>query len=145
MIRLSLNREGSTEQGTTGILYHDGRLICRTIELPWNANERGESCIPPGVYRVDYMARSASGKYRDVYHVQDVPGRSAILIHPANFAGDVRKGWRSDLLGCIAPCERIGELKNHRGVMQLAGIGSRLALHKIHAVTGRQSFWLEIV
>lgn len=151
MIRLSLNRDVSTDQGTAGWLYHDGVLVCRTMELPWRDvdgdgnDDRMQSCIRPGIYQVSYMKRSASGKYLDVYHIEDVPCRSEILIHPANFAGDTKLGFRSDLLGCIAPCLRIGELKNPSGNMQMAGLSSRLAMNKIHAVTGRKSFELEVV
>lgn len=147
---LTLLRQPSTPEGTPGRLMHEGREVCRTLELPWNNNDpAGDgddilSCIPTGEYRVTYLPASASGKYRDVYHVQGVPGRSAILIHPANFAGDLRFGWKSDLEGCIAPCLSFGKLANHRGRMQFAGIGSRQALHRLHAVTGRQSFTLRV-
>jgi len=64
---------------------------CRTLELPWKDNKNRISCYPEGVYRVK---KRTSQKYGLHFHIQDVPGRSFILWHAANF---VRQ-----LLGCTA-------------------------------------------
>lgn len=150
MKTLTLKRKPCTDEGTPGELFDGLRRVCFTLELPWRDNDPANdgddivSCIPPGKYRVDYMAKSGSGKYQDVYHVQGVPNRSAILMHAGNFAGDTSKGFKSDLLGCIAPCRSIGKLAAN-GRQQVAGIGSKLALGDLHAVTGRLSFTLEVV
>lgn len=66
----------------------------KTVELPWKDNQRRISCIPPGTYTA---VKHHSPKFGPCLWLQDVPGRSEILIHPANF-------WH-DLLGCIAPGE----------------------------------------
>lgn len=71
------------------------------IELPWRDNETGKSCIPPGVYSAVLVQSPHFG--RQVYQLTNVPGRSAVEIHPANFAGDTSLGYRSDLRGCAAP------------------------------------------
>lgn len=81
------------KDGTNGILYVDGQQVCRTIELPWNGNKTGVSCIPPGRYK---LAKRWSPKYKWHVHVLDVPNRFWILIHPANDA-------KKELRGCIAP------------------------------------------
>ena len=94
-------RERESDHGAFGRLYLDDGWSCFTAELPWSWNERNYSCIPNGVYECDFMPRSASGKYRNVYHVKDVPFRGGILIHAGNFAGDRRKGYRTDSYGCI--------------------------------------------
>ena len=67
----------------------------KTVELPWKDNQRRVSCIPAGTYTA---IKHHSPKFGPCLWIQDVPGRSEILIHPANF-------WH-DLLGCIAPGEK---------------------------------------
>lgn len=67
----------------------------KTVELPWKDNQRCISCIPKGTYTA---IKHHSPKFGPCLWIQNVPGRSEILIHPANF-------WH-DLLGCIAPGEK---------------------------------------
>ena len=137
---LRLVRVSSSDQGTAGVLYGpDGEEICRMTELPWRDNARGRSRIPAGLYEVAYMERSASGKYHDVYHVLGVPERAGILIHPGNWAGDRTLGYRSDSWGCLLPCSKHGVLLG-----QFAGLASRSALARIHAITDRKGFILQI-
>jgi hypothetical protein len=61
-----------------------------TLEKPWISNNRNVSCIPEGVYKV---SRHYSPTFKECFHVQSVPGRSEILIHPGNFVENSR--------GCI--------------------------------------------
>jgi len=42
-----------------------------------------------------------SPKYGPVFHVIDVEGRSWILTHSGNWAGDVDKGYHSHSEGCL--------------------------------------------
>jgi hypothetical protein len=83
------------DDGTNGLLTigPHSEPLCYTIELPWRNNELNRSCIPEGTY---VLKRRYSTKFRWHLHVADVPGRSFILIHPANHA-------RRELKGCIAP------------------------------------------
>jgi len=75
-------------------------FVCKTLELPWKDNERNVSCIPEGFY--DVVPRQ-SPKYGNHLHVLDVPNRSLILFHHANFAGSKNpRTGHSDLRGCIA-------------------------------------------
>lgn len=62
-----------------------------TLELPWKNNEKQVSCIPVGIYPV---VKHVSPKFGKCFWLQDVPNRSEILIHPANYT--------SELKGCIA-------------------------------------------
>lgn len=110
------------------------------LELPDRNNAANLSRIPPGLYLVKYLARSASGKYKDVYHVTKVPRRSGVLAHPGNVAGDKLKGFKTDSLGCLLPALRMGILFN-----QMAGLASRAAVRRIHHITQRQDFYLEII
>lgn len=140
MITLELYRDPSTDQGTKSGLYLDDDEVCSMLELPWLENERGISCIPPGRYEVAYMKESASGKYKDVYHVKDVPGRTGILIHMGNWAGDISLGLKSDTDGCLLPCMSFKTDDNG----QLMGLDSKTALQTLHEVTGRKGFVLEV-
>lgn len=83
------------EEGTNGLLTMgaNSEPVCYTIELPWRNNEVNRSCIPEGTY---VLKRRYSNKFRWHLAIQDVPGRSYILLHPANHAA-------RELKGCIAP------------------------------------------
>lgn len=140
MLTAKLTRAPSTDQGTFGVLVF-GRQTCRTLELPWRDNRTQRSCIPPGTYRCQIVQ---SPKFGRVYGVTSVPGRSAVLIHSANLAGDVDKGFTTQLQGCIAPCQRVGTMRNNAGVMQAAGLLSRPALNLLTAWAGGKPFTLEI-
>jgi hypothetical protein len=80
-------------EGTNGKLECEGRLICCTIELPWEANEESVSCIPEGNY---VLRKRYSQKFQWHIEVVDVKNRCFILFHPANNA-------LIQLRGCIAP------------------------------------------
>jgi hypothetical protein len=81
------------ERGTNGTLFLNGKKVCFTIELPWKQNTVRISCIPEGTYVLQLRTSMLFGKH---LLVKDVPGRSLILIHPANDA-------LQELHGCIAP------------------------------------------
>ena len=93
-MHLTIHRTYHAE-GTNGLLTMgaNSEPLCYTIELPWRNNELNRSCIPEGTY---VLKRRYSPKFRWHIEVKDVPGRSYILIHPANHAA-------RELKGCIAP------------------------------------------
>jgi len=86
-----LKREKSDDKQTLGTMFYKNIEICKTLELAWNNNNNRISCIPKGNYKV---IRRRSLKYGNHFHVLDVPKRSFILIHNANY--------HYQLLGCIA-------------------------------------------
>jgi hypothetical protein len=90
MKNVIIKREKSDDVQTLGRMYYDGKQVAVTLELPWKGNSNRISCIPKGNYKV---IRRSSPKYGNHFHILDVPGRSYILIHNANYY--------SDLLGCI--------------------------------------------
>lgn len=59
---------------------------CKTLELPWNNNERQISCIPQGVYTVE---KYSSMKYPIAFHIKNVPNRDAILQHNGNYTHQI--------------------------------------------------------
>jgi hypothetical protein len=84
-------------EGTNGILEYEGKLICKTIELPWKNNETKVSCIPEGKY---FIRKRYSKKFQWHLEILDVKNRSLILFHPANNA-------LQELNGCIAPVTKL--------------------------------------
>lgn len=81
------------EQGTFGTLVTDG-FSCVTVERPWRDNKNKVSCIPEGTYRCEFGASSKNIPVSNMaYEVLDVPNRTVIKIHIAN--------WPADLEGCI--------------------------------------------
>ncbi|GAO45396.1 DUF5675 family protein [Flavihumibacter petaseus] len=95
-MELLLEREYDSS-GTSGILSCEERFVCFTIELPWRDNKRMISCIPEGRYP---LALRYSERHRWHLQVQNVPGRSLILLHKANNAA-------KELKGCIAPVSEL--------------------------------------
>lgn len=83
--------------GTNGILECEGKLICKTIELPWKNNETKVSCIPEGKY---FIRKRYSKKFQWHLEVLEVKSRSLILFHPANNA-------LQELNGCISPVTKL--------------------------------------
>jgi len=71
---------------------------CKTIELPWKENARQISCIP-GQGKSYKCIQIVSPSKGTCFHIQDVPGRDAVLIHKGNYA----TGRKVDTLGCILP------------------------------------------
>ena len=97
---LELNRKVYTELSTQGELSIDGVWECFTIECPRKSYEGSHVCIPEGTYFVEKYFSPDHGF--DVLLLKDVPNRTSIEVHPANWAinPDTKKVY---LLGCIAP------------------------------------------
>jgi hypothetical protein len=132
--RVLILRDPSTEEGTPGVLVSES-FGCRTLELPWLDNTPKRSCIPAGVYR---CAVVNSPRFGRVYGVQAVPGRSHILIHSGNWAGQIPQR-RTHVQGCILLGERMGSLSGQRAVLL-----SRPAVRRFMAAMGGKPFELEV-
>jgi hypothetical protein len=88
------------------IIEGDKRLFeCKTIELPWRQNGRNTSCIPEGTYNVTRYDSETKGV---CFHILDVPGRDAILIHKGNYA----YGPHTDTKGCILVGKAFSDINN---------------------------------
>lgn len=132
-----LMRETSQEDGTYGILTLPDGSSFHTLELPWLNNETGKSCIPPGTYKAEMRD---SPKFGPVYEVKGVPNRSAILIHAGNTAGNVDRGLKSDVQGCILLGLSRGRISNQSAVLE-----SKPALASFMQKMGGRPFTLNIV
>lgn len=92
-----LKRIAQTRDGVFGVFLINYKPFCFTLEDCWLGNERNVSCVPSGVYLCEKFQSSIHGQ---TYVLKDVPGRSAILFHAGNYAGEV--GEKSgDTDGCI--------------------------------------------
>lgn len=137
--RATIRRQLSTDHGTFGRLSVEGHAFTAyTGELPWRDNRKGASCIPSGIYRCVW-AQSPRLK-RATYRVLDVPGRSGVLIHPANLFGDRELGLNAQVQGCIALGERIGWMDGQRAILR-----SMPSVRNFETLMGGKPFDLEIV
>jgi len=130
-----LIRFRESDQGTLGLWLMPG-FECKTIELPWRGNKPDISCIPTGDYECKLYH---SKKFGLTYHVQDVPGRSWILTHRGNWAGDKTKGYRTNSYGCILMGQRHAIIYG-----QMAVAASRLTMAQFLDFTGGEDFTLHI-
>lgn len=120
-------------EGTFGTFRTDSGFQVYSLERPVDGDH---PCIPAGTYQVVLKPFPKHGK---CYEVCDVPGRTAILIHPAN--------WTEQLLGCIALGRAIdtvsgvweGNKINHRGLMS-----SKDAVMGLMSDMEKESFLLTI-
>lgn len=109
-----LIRQQSHAQGTEGILLTPHGFSCKTMELPWRNNEQNISCINEGTYLcVVYF----SNKFGKSYHVTDVDGRTWILCHTGNLAGDKSLGYKTHSAGCILLGKYHGFIEKQRAVL----------------------------
>ncbi len=142
MVELKLQRRKPLPeyeaQGTTGsIVLPDGSTV-ETGELPDRNNHASLSRVKADKYLVKKVFSPKHG--RDMYRLEDKNGRTAIEIHNANYFGDVTKGCVSQVLGCIALGEEIGNLNG-----QVATLHSVKALAHFEEVMKGEPFTLEIL
>lgn len=155
-MKVKLTRQPSTDEGTFGVLQIPSLLLAwSSLELPDRSNSKKYSRIPFGTYRCELRP---TGKWsprngidlpendHQLYEVLDVPGRSLIKIHAATWAGDVMKGWHSELLGCIAPARKVGTLTPpDTGRAQACVLESRRALTEFMRATAGRPLELEVI
>lgn len=117
---------------TLGTLILPSGTILKTIERPWLDNKSNISCIPEGQYLAKWLSRSASGRYKRVWHIQDVPNRTGILMHAGNLV--------KHSLGCILPGMKAGKLGGKDAVLS-----SGEALNKMRRELGGEDFTLVVI
>lgn len=115
MNTIILTRFAYSPDGTFGRLELPGGWSCFTVERPWKSNEAFESCIPDGVYqlkrrRSPVVERTSGGDYLEGWEVCDVPGRSYIMIHVAN--------WPRNVEGCIGVGKKYMVMQGNNGVTE---------------------------
>lgn len=85
-MKVKVLRSRSLIHGTPGRLTTENGFSCDTLELPWEDNKRGISCIKAGIYK-GWLWESPT-MHRTVVRLEDKNGRKDCLLHNANFAGD---------------------------------------------------------
>lgn len=119
-MNLILRTVQQSDTGTFGVIILDDHTLCWTCEDPWNDNHIGDSCIPAGAYN---CIPHNGAKYKGVWEVTGVSGRTAILMHNGNYITDTR--------GCILVGD--GFLRDEK--MQIIGVSnSKATLDKLRGV-----------
>lgn len=112
--------------------------FCFIFELPryhgGKENQVGKTCVLEGIYLGSYAEKSASGKFCEfgLYYLNDVPGRSGILIH---------RGWGGSnpakyIQGCLMPCFGLDEKERL--------INSEKAMKELVDILGKQEVIIKI-
>lgn len=101
------SEENGQTLGLLNVLDNNNVSICelKTLELPWQDNALGKSCIPCGSYAV---TKRWSIRYGYHFWIQDVKNRSMILIHSGNFLRQTR--------GCILVGVYLAYMDNNEGL-----------------------------
>jgi len=116
MLNVKISRFRYGNKSTQGLIFIDGKFAGCTLENPDMGNQPSISCIPTGVYRLGL--RTVGGwnqkaanhsrigpNHEGMIEVQDVPGRTYILMHwgnePKNTEGCVLIGttYQPDYIG----------------------------------------------
>ena len=135
MKKVYLYRIKGSDQGTLGLWLTLG-FAAKVIELPWRNNEPNVSCIPEGIYTCVYRH---SKKYKRHYHLLDVKGRTWVLTHSGNLAGDTIKGFKTHSAGCILIGKYHGKLHGQDAVLC-----SRPTLRRFITHMNKEPFKLEV-
>ena len=139
MLRLTIDLDASTDQGTPGAAgLHNAAGIelwsAHSLELPWRDNQPEVSCVPAAIYVATVVPSGRFGY--PVYQLKAVPNRTACELHDGNWAGDVSLGYRSDVEGCTVFGTTAGQLAPPGKAPQLAVMNSDVARKALMAATG---------
>ena len=137
MQTVTIFRIKKSDHGMEGLVCTPYGFTCYSIEPPDRNNRLRISCIPAGVYTVKIRQ---SPKYGTIFHVTGVDGRTYILEHWGNWAGDRKKKLRSHSNGCLLFGMKRGWLAGQRAVLH-----SRTAIRKFMKVMGNQTHRLQII
>jgi hypothetical protein len=135
---IKLLRDLRTKEGTFGTwLFPTGETF-QSVELPDLNNTPRVSCIPDGRYSLGLrhspvVSRITRGKYKEGWEVQNVPGRTFIMIHPGN--------WPSNFLGCIGVGLKRVPLQTKTGEMKLGVTQSQLAFDQFMTLMNKSAYW----
>lgn len=128
MENVTVIRTLTSPTGTFGVIQFPGESLY-TVERPWLENRGGVSCIPTGLYRCRWTLSPRLKKF--TYEVLNVPNRTGIRIHAANFPNQV--------IGCIALGERIGTIDGRSALLLSAP-----AVRRFNLTMAQKEFQLEV-
>lgn len=136
----TLQRISFSDEGTKGTITIGNGKNWKTLELPYRENSRNLSCVDPGIYAC--VQQWSDHFQMMLYHLVNVVGRDSVEIHYGNWAGDVIKGFYSDVRGCIILGEFFGHIPPHEN--QVAVLESKKALAEFMTAMQGLPFTLEI-
>ncbi len=137
MITVYSNRYESSDHGTFSVWSSPELGFSNyCLELPWRNNRTSLSCIPAGTYNVKIRQ---SPKFGQIFHVTDVHGRSYILIHAGNYAGDIKKGYRTNSAGCLLLGQKRGWIGKQKAVLN-----SKITIRRFMQALNNEPFKLII-
>lgn len=118
-----------------------GKFLCgtewlATVERPWLQNARKISCIPEDSYICVPRVFHNKGNPYPAVEVTNVPNRTDILFHIAN--------WPTDVEGCIGVGKLISCLTKNAGSTELAVSHSTEAFKEFMTYYGSEPFELYI-
>ncbi len=136
-------RRGDEVAPTISDLDINGLVVLERPRAPaaqdYAPDGKPHPCIPAGEYAVVWT-ENVHPLHPFCYEVMNVPGRSAILIHSAN--------WIRELLGCLAPGTKAeiveGDYEGQH-VKELGVSNSKAALGMLQDILCRKDFTLVIV
>lgn len=136
--QLKLARFDRLDEGVFGKLIFPDGWWCYTVERPWLDNKPNVSCIPDGVYYLGLrysptVQRITRGRYSEGWEVQDVPDRTFIMVHPAN--------WPTDLNGCIGVGKSYTSLQGRDGRLHKAVTASQATFDEVMRRMDDRSSW----
>lgn len=137
IMKIYLRRIETSDQGTFGRLYIDDNEAFYTMELPDRDNKSNVSRIPAGTYTASWVYSDHFKK--KVYCLDKVPNRWGICIHAATYAGDVTKGYRNHLAGCLALGEKLGIMEGQKCLLL-----SRPAITRFENLTKGEKLEIEV-
>lgn len=151
MNQVTVKRQESGDQGTFGKLYIiNTEKWYYSIELPWINNQSRISCVPNAEWNIDNGYCLPEGEYNVImrrspkfgwtYWLSDVPMRSFCLIHPANYGGNVSKGYKTHVEGCIGLGYNLGWLEGQKAILR-----SRPAVLNFMSIMNKEPFKLKII
>jgi hypothetical protein len=85
-MKLTVHRFIFTDKSTMSSVDIDGVFACYGLEPPTLDGDVKPRAIPPGTYTLRLLPSARFGRYTP--HVLDVPGFTAIEIHPGNYPQD---------------------------------------------------------
>lgn len=129
MEQLTLRRVTYHDQAVQGVLIYKNRAVMLTLEDPWKSNQSMVSCIPSGSY---LCKPHNTVKFPNTWALQDVPGRSSILLHAGNTEDDTH--------GCVLVGRRFADMNGKPAVAE-----SQAAMDQLRFMTkGWREFQLTI-
>ena len=129
---LRLRDDGQESLGTLFIYDELEKVFeCKTLELPWKGNKTSISCIPTGTYHVNHRW---SAKHKNHLKIEDVEGRTDILIHIANYVTQIE--------GCVGVGKTFADI-NGDGLTDITSSGN--TLKELVSIVPIEGMSLEII